>query len=251
MKKTMSFRRFILGPLALFFLSACLPSMSPAGSPANPAGVKESADAGTVSRAEAPEAPAAEADPQIASSDGGFAPKPDEASVQDPELVRDWRAFYGDGPWLELSKVAPASLTEASAGPFTLHLDVEQYVMSTQVITGMAWVDAPPGITIRLVLKPEGGDASRFQAVDAKTQNCEVEGCGYNMEFRDLSVPDGLIDVYAYQGALKPDGTRETPPADVTAFLNDPRRRYLGTFSTKLTLQDRTRRNSQMVRPPL
>jgi hypothetical protein len=286
----MSFRRLIAIAGVFLCLSACLPGMGPVGSPANPAGIKGSTDGGSDSSVDdaskSPSAPPDEADRpgvfsspfggsnagsttppdaitdgsasdpnkeaarQFASGGGGFAPKPDEANVGDPELAKDWKALsYRDGAWSELSKTESTYLPSGATAPITLRLDVQQYAWTTKVIAGMAWTDVLPGRTVRLILKPYGGDETRYQMVDAKTLVCEAEGCGFNTEFRDLTVPEGLIEVYLYWGDQKEDGTFEAPPSDYASFMKDPKRRYLGAFTTKASLQERLRRNGTILKP--
>lgn len=258
-------------------LSACLPGMSPVGSPSNPAAGKSSSgesevtsvpqeDAGAIEGPAEPhqavpragdssglpvsfaerraDAPGTEYSTRQLAMGGDFPPKPDEVSVDDLATIKDWRALYGAGASTELSKTVPSYMPAGSSPGFDLRLDVQGYFM----INGyFFWSGVLPGRTVRIVIKPAGAEPSGYRMVDALTHDKTPEG--YNVDFLNLGPLDGTIDVFLYWGEVKADGNYEVPSADYTAFMSDPKRLYLGTFTTRAPVTEAYREQRMILKP--
>jgi hypothetical protein len=276
----MLFRRLIALAGIFLSLSACLPGMTPTGSPSNPAGAKapseevaapsgpegESSSIGDVPSTPGPsdavprsldvpappssfDGPKAGPGPagdgggggsgfrdgatQIAKGGGGFCPKPDEVSLEDVPLAKDWRAYHGFGTWWEeLSKTAPVSLAVGEGKPFDLYLNVQAYLVS---MFCEQWAEPlPQRVTVRLIFKSAARNLAITGHMDAPV--LEKTADGYNVAFRGITASDGLIDVYAYVDHVDANWNLLPPPADDAVFVADTSHaRYLGSLATKVT----------------
>jgi hypothetical protein len=185
---------------------------------------------------------------QIAKSGGGgFCPKPDEVSLEDLPVAKDWRAQHGFGVWWELSKTEPAPLSVGAGKPFDLYLNVQAFYSSRFC---EEWAEpVPPGETVRLIFRPAARNLAVSGHADAPVT--EKTADRYNAVFRGITASDGLIDVYVYENSFDMDGNPIAPPADDTAFVADTARtHYLGSFATKVSVIETIRDQMQQVGGP-
>jgi hypothetical protein len=242
------FRRFFiaLGLLGLLgLLSACLPGMSPVGSPSNPAGVASpeksdgsSEEAGPsadlpanppsgpvgdspapipVSKAEGPSGGGTAIDGNVyAIARGGtFNPKGDGESVggDQQKEATDWRLRFGVNVWWELSRTTPDlyPVFKDTATDFKMKLEFQSRDSGQWVLAGPTPYGTP---VVRMVYQPKGQAAQPAQAFVVGDAFPE----GYNAAFLNLNLGEGTVTFSVeYLGVAHPLGSLTTYFSDAGA----------------------------------
>ncbi len=226
----------VLGLLGL--LSACLPGMSPSGTPSNPADVansekSDSGDGDVPSGAAGgdstapipisnpinnpPSGGGSPGDSYVLAQGGTFSPKGDGEAVggDQQKEATDWRLRFGVNAWWELSRTTPDTypVFKNTTTDFKMKLEFKSLDSGQWVLAGPTPNGTP---VVHMVYQPKGQPPSAAQTFDAAAGWAQPEG--YNVAFLNLTLGEGTVTFTVdYVGVTHPLGSFTTYYSDVDA----------------------------------